>query len=91
MSKIGDYLAAGKTMINTCIDPEFWKKVEDDGFGVNVEPENPQALAEVILELSKNPLKTQNMGEKARIIAEEQFNRATAYMKIVKMIDELTQ
>ena len=44
VTKIGDYLAAGKPMINTCMSPEFRKKVERDGFGINIEPEDVREL-----------------------------------------------
>ena len=40
VTKIGDYLAAGKPMVNTCMSPEFRAKVEHDGFGINIEPED---------------------------------------------------
>ena len=39
VTKIGDYLAAGRPMINTCMSPEFRAKVDADGFGVNIMPE----------------------------------------------------
>ncbi len=90
VSKIGDYLAAKKPMINTCIDKEFWQKVEHDGFGVNVEPENVKILAEKILFLKNNPELSKEMGEKARKIAEEQFNRKQSYMNIVDLLKSLT-
>lgn len=44
VTKIGDYLAAGKPMINTCMSPEFRAKVKNDGFGVNIIPENQNLL-----------------------------------------------
>ena len=37
VTKIGDYLASGKPMVNTGSSPEFRSKVSADGFGVNVE------------------------------------------------------
>lgn len=89
VSKIGDYLASGHPMINTGLDPEFWAKVEADGFGVNVEPEDPEALADVIRDLMDNPEKCAQMGETARRIGQEQFDRPHSYRKIVDMVDEL--
>ena len=89
VSKIGDYLASGKPMINTCVDPEFWKKVEQDNFGINVEPGNPALLAESIIDLETDKEKCKTMSENARRIGEEQFDRSYAFMKIVKLIDEL--
>lgn len=89
VTKIGDYLAAGKPMINTCMSPEFRAKVENDGFGINVEPEDVNALADAILFLKSDPEKRRNMGKNARTIAETQFDRPKSYLKIVQLIDKL--
>ena len=43
-TKIGDDLAAGKPMLSTSMSPEFWAKVESDGFGVNVRPGDVDGL-----------------------------------------------
>ena len=42
VTKIGDYLAAGKPIINTLASPEFRKKVEHDGLGRNIIAEDPE-------------------------------------------------
>lgn len=89
VSKIGDYLASGKPMINTGMDPEFRTKVEADGFGVNVEPEDPEILADAIADLMNDPEKCAAMGAIARRIGEEQFDRPVSYQKIVGMVDGL--
>lgn len=86
VTKIGDYLAAGKAMINTCMSPEFRNKVELDGFGVNIEPEDVKILADAIEDLYKNEEKRLEMGKKARKIAEEQFDRPKSYKKIEELI-----
>ena len=89
VSKIGDYLAAGKPMISTCMDKEFWAKVENDGFGVNVQPEDVDALYEKMMYLYNNPEVCAQMGKIARTIGEQQFDRRTSYLKLVKLTDEL--
>ncbi len=91
VSKIGDYLASGHPMINTCVDEEFWKKVKSDGFGINVRPENAVKLADAILYLKERPGQCKKMGEKARKIAIEQFDRPKAFMKILDMIGGLVE
>lgn len=90
VTKIGDYLAAGRAMINTCMSPEFRGKVESDGFGVNIEPEDVKILADAIEDLYQDEEKRLEMGRRARAIAEEQFDRPKAYQKIERMIRELT-
>ncbi|MBQ2682051.1 MAG: glycosyltransferase, partial [Eggerthellaceae bacterium] len=86
ITKIGDYLAAGIPMINTGSSPEFRAKVETDGFGVNVEAEDAEALAKVLVELANDDERRQSMGDIARRIAEEQFDQPTSYQAIVKLI-----
>ena len=90
VTKIGDYLAAGKPMINTCMSPEFRQKVETDGFGINILPEDVKILTDAIMDLYKDREGCRIMGEKARKIAEEQFDRPESYKKIIEMIEELT-
>ena len=89
VSKIGDYLAAGRPMINTGLDKEFRSKTEADGFGLNVPPEEPERLAEAIARLKNDPDLRKTMGENARRIAEEQFDRAVSYRRIVELADGL--
>ncbi len=89
VTKIGDYLAAGKPMINTCSSPEFRRKVENDGFGINIEAENEKLLAENILYLYGNSEWRKRAGSKARIIAEEEFDRKKAYRKILELVNSL--
>ena len=89
VTKIGDYLAAGKAMINTCMSPEFRNKVENDGFGVNIEPEDAGILADAIEDLYRDEEKRLEMGRKARQIAEEQFDRPKSYRKIEELIRKL--
>ncbi len=89
VTKIGDYLAAGKPMINTCMSPEFRAKVEHDGFGINIMPEDADILADAVLKLYEDEAGRKRMGENARRIAEEQFDRPKSYQKIERMIADL--
>lgn len=89
VSKIGDYLAAGCPMINTGLDPEFREKTEEDGFGVNVPPEDPKALADAIEALMRSPEIRAWMGGNARRVGERQFDRARSYRRILRLLDDL--
>ena len=75
----------------TCSSPEFRKKVNDDGFGINIEAEDAEILADAILDLYQDPQKREEMGRRARKIAEEQFDRPHSYEAIVKLMEELMQ
>lgn len=90
VTKIGDYLAAGKPMINTCMSVEFRKKVEQDGFGINIEPEDCEVLADAVEAFFEEPDKCREMGKRARTIAEEQFDRPKSYRRIEALIRQLT-
>lgn len=89
VTKIGDYLSAGKPIINTLSNPEFCRMVEENGFGVNVEAEDAEKLAETILELYHDAPLRAKISFNARKCAEEKFDRKTGYRKIVEMIEEL--
>ena len=89
VTKIGDYLAAGKPMINTCMSPEFRKKVEQDGFGINIEPEDVRELVNAVEWMYENEAERNDKGNRARKIAEEQFDRPVSYGKIEAMISSL--
>ena len=73
------------------MSPEFRKKVETDGFGVNIMPEDEEILADAIEKLYENEDVREEMGKQARKIAEEQFDRPESYKKIVELIRELTE
>lgn len=89
VTKIGDYLAAGKPMVNTSCSKEFRAKVEAGGFGVNVKPGDAEGMARVLIDLIEDSSRRAQMGEKARIVAEEQFDRPHSYLKTVRLIDGL--
>ena len=89
VTKIGDYLAAGKPMVNAATGEEFRNKVEQDGFGVNVQPGDVAALSGVLLGLVEDADRRERMGDVARRIAEQQFARRVAYQSTVRLIDDL--
>ncbi len=90
VTKIGDYLAAGKPLVNTGSSPEFRAKVDAEGFGANVEAEDAVALADVLEDLLRNPSRRKMMGAKARAVAEEQFDQPKSSLAIVDLIRSLT-
>ena len=89
VTKIGDYLAAGVPLINTGRSSEFRAKVEHDRFGVNVDPENPEALAHAIRRLAVNSSARKMMGARARYVAEQEFDQAQSYLEIVHLVQRL--
>lgn len=90
-TKIGDYLAAGKPMLSTSMSPEFWAKVESDGFGVNVRPGDVDGLVTTLESLIADDEGRARMGSAARRIAEQQFDRKHSYQQLVDLVDNLTR
>ena len=78
-------------MINTLSNGVYRKKVETDGFGVNIMPEDEEILADAIEKLYENEDVRKEMGKQARKIAEEQFDRPESYKKIVELIQVLIE
>ena len=89
VTKIGDYLAAGVPLVNTGSSPEFYSKVEADGFGVNVPAEDVEELAEALFKLSSDGEARKQMGARARTIAEKEFDQNISYAEIVHLIEKL--
>ncbi len=88
-TKIGDYLAAGRPMLSTSLSPEFWAKVDTDGFGVNVRPGDAGALARALVQLEGDRAGRTRMGAAARAVAEEQFDRKRSYKQLVDLVGRL--
>lgn len=88
-TKIGDYLAAGRPMVSTSLSPEFWAKVDTDGFGVNVRPGDVDALARTLVQLEGDCAGCARMGAAARTVAEEQFDRKRSYKQLVDLVGRL--
>lgn len=89
VTKIGDYLASRSPIINTGSSPEFCRKVNADGFGVNVVAEDADALSHVIKRLTLNSSMRKMMATKGRAIAENEFDQSHAYLEIVHLVQTL--
>ncbi len=91
VNKVGDYLAAGRPMVNTLESAEFMGLVERHGFGANVAAGDAGALAKAILAYEADPERRKREGRNARRLAEERFDRKQSYQRIVKVAESLMQ
>lgn len=89
VTKIGDYLASGLPMVNTGSSPEMRKKVESDGFGINVDAQDVYQLAWALHRLAADAPLRGEMGVRARQVAEAQFDQDRSYLAIVKLVESL--
>ena len=91
VNKTGDYLASGRPMINTLLNPVFTTLVSQYDVGTNVEPGNMEVLAGAIkLYLGEAGVALgKKQGANARMLAETRFDRKKSYQKIVDMVEGL--
>ena len=58
-------------------------------FGLNVEAESPEALANTLEELARNASLRKIMGARGRAVAEREFDQRTSYLAIVNLLRNL--
>ena len=89
VNKVGDYLAAGKPMINTLENKECCTLINDNVVGINVPAEIPNELANAINKMFSSEEMRVSYGNNARLLAEMKFDRKTSYMEIIDLISSL--
>ena len=89
-NKVFDYMAASKPVV-LAIDGVVREVVDAAGCGVFAQPGDPQALADAIMALAKDPARSQEMGLAGRAYIEEYFNRADLADKLVGIVEEMTE
>lgn len=89
INKVADYYAAGIPILNSCwCKEQIWLN-EYFNVGVNHKPENVEDFVEKFMFLYTNDILRKEMGRNARKLAEERFNRAMSYKKIIYVIDNV--
>lgn len=86
INKHADYAASGRPVINTQNNLEYRQLVEDYDMGFNCESGDAKGMAEKIITLVGNKLLREKMGKNSRRCAEEKFDRARSYQRILKVI-----
>jgi len=87
-NKFFDSLAAGKPVI---VNSPGWTKdlVLKYNIGFYVDPEKPSELAKLLLELKENKYDLEEMGKRARELAETQYNRITLASKLEAVLQKV--
>lgn len=88
VNKVGDYLAAGKPMINTLASKEFMALVSEYKVGMNIEAEQVKPLAEAVLSYAKDLDRCKREGVFARTLAETRFDRKVSYQQILEIAEK---
>lgn len=87
-NKLFDYLYSGK-LILYAIDSGSYKPVEDIGAGLQLEPQNPQTLADTILQLYHMPCEQrQQMGDNGKRAAVEQYEYGMLAKQLAEVLFE---
>ena len=82
--KLFEYMAAGLPAVASNFP--FWRQFVDDvGSGVMVDPLNPQAIADGILEIVTNPERSRQMGNAGARAVREKFNWDSEAEKLVDL------
>jgi glycosyltransferase involved in cell wall biosynthesis len=87
-SKMFDLMCCGKPVILS-VPGEARQILEESGGGVYVEPDNAEALAEALVELSKNPASLAEMGRSGRNYVLRHFLRDEQVDKLEKLFARL--
>ncbi len=89
-NKMFDALAAGKPVL---INVGGWlgETIEHNQCGLSVDPARPEALAEALVKLSKEPDLCRRMGANARALAEREFDRNLLAGRFEEVLAEATQ
>lgn len=90
-SKIYGIMASGKPVIAAVdAESEIAEMVKEAGCGVLVEPENPQALAEVVRSLYNDKEKLDLMGASGRNYLEQKVTRRICVAKYMELFNRVT-
>lgn len=89
INKVGDYAMSGLPVINTQECPEYRQLIEDYGCGINCECGNANDVADAIAKLVESPKLRKQMGEAARQLGKDKFDRRYTYYKIIEAVEKL--
>jgi glycosyltransferase involved in cell wall biosynthesis len=82
--KMFEYMSAGIPVIASDF-PLFKEIVEQNGCGICVDPENPEAIAKAIHYLIENPSIAEQMGKKGKEVVEKKCNWTNEEKKLVEL------
>lgn len=89
INKVGDYALSGLPVINTQECPEYRQLIDDYGCGINCRCEDAEDVAAAIVKLAQSPELRKEMGEAARRLGKDKFDRRYSYARIIDAVEEL--
>ena len=87
-NKFFESLAAGIPVVQ---NTQGWIKelLIEHNVGYTLDPNNPLDLANLLVDFKDNPSKFQYMGEKAKVVAKENFDKSYLANKMLKIIERV--
>lgn len=72
-NKLFEYMSAGLPIIASNF-PQWCRIVEDGGCGICVDPTDPTAIADAMIEIIRNPDRAEEMGRRGKALVAEKYN-----------------
>lgn len=88
-NKVGDYALSGLPVINTQENQEYRHLVDEYQCGINCECGNSIEVANAIEKLVMDADLREAMGQRARKLGVEKFDRRVTYLQIVNALEKL--
>lgn len=88
-NKLGDYLAAGLPILNSCQEKEVLELILNRNVGLNYIPKNVESLKKTIINMTSNKKEMSEISINSRELAENLFNREESYKIIINKIKDL--
>ena len=85
--KVFSYMACARPTL-MAYDGDAADLLRDSGAGLVVEPENPEALADAILQLKDDPVACQQMGENGRELVVRNYSRQAQAGQLIKLLEQ---
>ena len=88
INKVGDYAAAGLSVINSQENEEYRRLIEEKEIGINVKNNDINDMSNAIEKLYTDCDKRKLYGKNNRLLAIERFDRKNTYKKIIDIIQK---
>ena len=89
-TKVYEYMAAGLPVIVSDY-PFMRRSVQQDDFGIAVDPDDVQAVAQAIRAILSDPQRAQQMGENGRQAVLQKYNWDIELKKLLELYDSLSE
>jgi glycosyltransferase involved in cell wall biosynthesis len=89
INKHGDYLVSGLPILSTQDNEEFKSLVNENGCGINVNPNSEEDLINAIVLLANSTELRNNFSKNALKLGQDSFLRKNGYQKLVELLIKL--